>query len=242
MEGHGVDRNVTVDALRERLLKTFSEFPNLVCKDDTDIVIEGYPRSSNSFTFWMLTVLGQGRPPLRIAHHTHRIENLQIGQLLGKPTVVLIRPPADAILSFMIYHDLTVERAAQRYIDFYTGVLELPERPAVFRFADIITDFNKVVRHVNAVTGAGIPLSADMAADTAKAHAKSRDLAEKVHGDKVVERLAVPLAERELLKRKLRGKVQAHMQTAPELQRLHDRIDALADLRDASADPLAKAL
>ena len=66
---------------------------------DTDLVVEGPPRSANSFTVRMLHRM-LGRPPrFRIAHHSHSQDNLWAGAGYRMPLVVLARPPQDAILS-----------------------------------------------------------------------------------------------------------------------------------------------
>ena len=214
------------DALHQDMVRRYK--PHLVCGPDTDLVIEGYPRSSNSFTIWMLEVLqGQG-PYLRIAHHIHAIENLRLGVHFGKPLVVLARPAEDAILSYIIYSDRSVEFATERYEQFFPGVLSLPVRPVVIPFEIVTGDFNKVVTRINtAIAGRGlrpVPFSQDLAADTKAASEIARQQAEIVHGDKKDLQVAVPNAVREEIKAARRAEVQAYLARRPGVARLYDKV------------------
>ena len=213
-------------ALRQRMMTVFKE--RLVCGPQTDIVIEGYPRSSNSFTVWMLGVLQGEEPYLSVAHHTHTTENLRLGLYFGKPIVVLVRPAEDAILSFMIYGDQSVEYATERYKAFYSGVLRLPEPPMAVRFETVVTDVNQVVTRINRViTARGckpVPLSQDLAADIAKVKAIAREQAVDIHVGKVDQRVSVPNSLREEIKAARRSEVQAYLAKRPGVLDLYDRV------------------
>ncbi len=66
-------RNLFFVSLR---LRSRGENPKdyIVKKDVTDICIDGYPRSANSFSVRMFQ---QANPDTHIAHHTHSIANIQ---------------------------------------------------------------------------------------------------------------------------------------------------------------------
>lgn len=213
-------------ALRQRMTKTFKE--RLVCGPETDVVIEGYPRSSNSFTVWMLEVLQGDEPHLNVAHHTHTTENLRLGIYFGKPIVVLVRPAEDAILSFMIYGDRSVEYATERYKAFYSGVLRLPEPPMAVQFETVVNDVNQVVGRINRViTARGskpVPLSQDPAADIARVKAIARAQAVDIHVGKIDQRVSVPNALREEIKATRRAEVQAYLAKRPGVIDLYDRV------------------
>lgn len=216
------------DALHRDMVRRYQ--PHLVCGPETDIVIEGYPRSSNSFTIWMLTVLQGGKPDLRIAHHIHSIENLRLGLHFGKPLLLLLRAPQDAILSYMIYSDRTVEYATDRYVRFHSDVLALPRMPAVVDFETVVSDFNQVVRVVNNLLAPSgrppIPLSQDLAADAAQVKVMARERAEEIHGDKLDRQEGVPNPVREGIKAELREGVQAYLAKRPEVSALYDKVRA----------------
>lgn len=213
-------------ALRQKMMKRHPA--HLICGPDTDIVIEGYPRSSNSFTVWMLKILQGEGPYLRVAHHTHSTDNLRLGTYFGKPIVMLVRPPEDAILSYMIYGDRTVEFATQRYETFYSEVLDLPEPPMAVRFDTVVRDFNEVVERINRVItargGKPVPLSQDLAADSARVKEIARERAANVHGEKSDRQVSVPNAVREEIKAARRAEVQAYLAKRPGVTDLYDRV------------------
>lgn len=63
---------------------------------DTQLCIEGFLRSGNSFA---VALVNQHYPGLAIAHHTHCIAALRLARRHSVPTIVLIRDPLDAIAS-----------------------------------------------------------------------------------------------------------------------------------------------
>lgn len=217
---------MTPEEMRDRLLRR--HHAPLVCGPQTDMVIEGYPRSSNSFAIWMLHVLEGETFRLKIGHHTHDIDNLRLAAHFGKPSAVLIRAPEDAILSFMIYADVAVDAATNRYQRFYDGTLALETMPLVLPFEMVTRDFNQVVDRINALTGESIPRSKDLEADTARAYEMARERADDIHAGKVVEQIAIPSAERETIKAAKRAEVQAYLAERPEIAALYEAVMAKA--------------
>ena len=65
-----------------------------LCDATTDLCIEGYQSSGNSFSFG---ILRHASSKLRIAHHCHSVANLRLALDYGVPTVCLIRDPKSAI-------------------------------------------------------------------------------------------------------------------------------------------------
>lgn len=197
------------DALEAFLLEKHAR--HLVCRENSDLVIEGYPRSANTFTVDMLNVLSPG---LRIAHHTHTVENLRLGRMRGKPVLVLIRNPADAILSLRVLSGRPTKRCVDQYRRFYQAVLALDQF--------IAADFDEVTTNFSAIAAKlplSIPTSADLAADTAKAHSMRQARADKAAPTR---RKWTPEAERASLKAALRDEVLAAV--TPELSELYNEI------------------
>lgn len=207
------------DALRASLLKTHPNHP--ICGPDTEIVIEGYPRSSNTFTVDMIQLLMEGHGPhRRIAHHTHSVTNVELGLAFGVPTVVLVRRPEDAIVSYLVYSGRPVNACVSVYQDFYaplagrTGYI-------VGAFEEIVGDFNAFLARLNRLIAPPIPLSQDLAADAAIAHQRDRDRAPKVHGEHALRRVGVPDSRRDPLKDEVRHAVREALRTNPEPDRLY---------------------
>jgi hypothetical protein len=69
-------------------------------RPDTDIVIEAFPRSANTFLVHALEIIAEGR--LNIAHHLHDPVQITRGVAAGIPVIVIIRTPEDAVSSWML--------------------------------------------------------------------------------------------------------------------------------------------
>ncbi|MFK7888594.1 MAG: hypothetical protein AB8G16_17170 [Gammaproteobacteria bacterium] len=116
-------------------------------KGVTDICIDGYPRSANSFSVRMFR---QANPGATVAHHTHSIANLRYSIKHAIPTVVLIRQPLDAIASSVIAHkDQNIELEVSRYVDFYDWVAQHRDRIVMAEFNDVIHNMNAIIGSVN---------------------------------------------------------------------------------------------
>lgn len=65
----------------------------------TDLTIEGFPRSANSFL--EAAINRSAAQQLRISHHVHSRANVYRSIKLKVPTVVLFRNPVDAVVSYL---------------------------------------------------------------------------------------------------------------------------------------------
>jgi hypothetical protein len=115
---------------------------------DTDFVIEGYPRSGNTFA---LTAFGSAQSrTVRVAHHEHAAAQVIAAIRAGIPALVLIREPEEAVLSFTIQHPhLSLGQALRSYVRFYRPLVALRDRFVLATFEEVTTDFGAVTRRVN---------------------------------------------------------------------------------------------
>lgn len=212
------------DEIRAKLLE--KNAPNLVCQPKSKLVIEGYPRSANTFSVDMINVICEaaGRKVPSIGHHTHSALNLRLGALQNIPLVVLIRDPAAAILSFKIFSGRPVTFCLNRYVRFYSRVLKLNKPFILGEFEETVNDFNAVLTRLNAVLDDPLPLSDDLARDTLRAQNQERVRAAKHHGDKATERVGAPTEEREALKQGYRAEVEEALAKNPEPMRLYNEV------------------
>ena len=104
----------------------------------TQVVIEAFPRCASSFAVAAFR-LAQEPNPTHIAHHTHMPAQVLEGVRRGLPTLVLLRPAPDAIVSHLIRNpDLGPAAAMRGYLRFYG--------PLVARRGDFVTaTFGEVV-------------------------------------------------------------------------------------------------
>ncbi|HUC26319.1 MAG TPA: hypothetical protein VMA73_26755 [Streptosporangiaceae bacterium] len=118
----------------------------------TEIVIEGYPRSANTFAV-VAFQQAQGRE-IEIAHHLHAAAQIKRAARLDIPAVVLVREPSEAILSLMVRDPTASMRWAIRsYIRFYSNVVPYLEKTVVASFATVTSDPASIIRMVNARYG-----------------------------------------------------------------------------------------
>lgn len=115
---------------------------------DTDVVIEGFPRSANSFATEAFR-LAQPRPP-RIANHLHAPSQLIVAARLGVPVIALIREPHAAARSFnTMQRYLEAQDILESYLRFYRTTLPYREHFVVARFEEVTGDFGEVIQRVN---------------------------------------------------------------------------------------------
>ena len=114
----------------------------------TDIVIEGFPRSANTFTVAAFT-MSQPRP-VHVAHHLHAPGHVIAAVRRGLPTLVLAREPEEAVLEYVIRRpQLTAAQAVRGYVRFYRPLLPFLDRVVVGTFEQATTDLGAVIRRVN---------------------------------------------------------------------------------------------
>ena len=121
---------------------------------DTEIVIEGFPRSGNSFAVAAFRLAQPGEP--RIAHHLHVPAQVITAVRRGIPALVLIRPPEDAVVSLVIRHpEMPLRDGFRDYVAFYRPLLANADGVVVADFSEVITDFGMVIRKLNERFGTG---------------------------------------------------------------------------------------
>lgn len=120
---------------------------------ETDLVIDGYFRSANTFSVYAFQ-LSQDRP-VRLAHHLHAPAQLIMAARSGIPALLLLRQPMDAILSELIYDDVALPDALVAYVRFYTCLLPYLDSFVVGEFTQVTRDFGAVVRRLNKCFGTG---------------------------------------------------------------------------------------
>lgn len=124
-----------------------------VLSEDTEIVIESFPRCASSFAVAAFR-LAQEPHASRIAHHTHTPAQVIAGVRRRVPTLVLIRPPEDAVLSHVIHTpSLTPRVSLVGYVRFHEPLLPVCDGFVVGTFEQVVTDFGSVIERVNARFG-----------------------------------------------------------------------------------------
>jgi len=122
--------------------------------EKTTILIEGYPRSANTFAVAAFLVAQNPEQP-RIARHLHAAGHVARAVRLGVPAIVLFRAPLDAAGSLIQRLPIvSPKRALADYIQFYRRVLQMADRLVVASFDRVTNDFGSVITEVNEHYGA----------------------------------------------------------------------------------------
>lgn len=124
----------------------------LIVRRDSEIVIEGYPRSAN--TFAVIAFKQAQRRDVRIAHHLHVPAQLVRAARWNIPAILLLRDPIDAVTSLLVRYPYDHPRRMLRdYIRFYRRLYPLRSHFVLAEFNDVTKDYGAVIRQVNARFG-----------------------------------------------------------------------------------------
>jgi hypothetical protein len=130
----------------ERRLRGFEN--DIVIDRQTDVVIEGFFRSANTFAAYAFM---QAQPEkISVAYHTHAPATIIQAVKWHMPTLVLIRRPADTITSLALKHPSTsIEQGYKDYIDFYSAIAPYASHYFIATFNEVTNDFGSVMDQFN---------------------------------------------------------------------------------------------
>jgi hypothetical protein len=121
--------------------------------DETQVVIEAFPRCASSFAVAALRLAQEPRFT-HIAHHTHMPAQVLEGVRRGLPTLVLVRPAVDAVVSHLIRNpDLGARAAMRGYLRFYSPLISVRGGFVTGTFDEVVTSFGTVIERLNARFG-----------------------------------------------------------------------------------------
>ncbi len=196
----------------------------------TDVVIEGFARSANSFAVAAFR-MPQGRP-LQIAHHTHAAAQVLEAVRLGVPTMVLIREPDAAVLGTMQYRPfLTPHAAFHSYVRFHRAVLRVADGFVVAPFDEVTTDFGAIMRRLNERFGTTFVPFDHTPENAARVFEEMDEFwrSQVGEGNEFERRVGRPTGWREGRKAALTPLVRAVGEARDEAHRLFDALKARAD-------------
>lgn len=120
----------------------------------TQLVMEAFPRSGNTFAY---AALRSVEPKLEIAHHLHAPAQLIAAARMGKPALVIVRQPRDAVLSFLLRHpELGTRQALDAWIAFHEKLRPWEDSLVVATFDQVTSDFGRVIARVNGRFGTSL--------------------------------------------------------------------------------------
>lgn len=123
--------------------------PLAVIGPETELVIEGYPRSANTFSTVAFQI-SQPRP-VRVAHHLHAPAQIIAAARRKVPVMVPVRHPRDCAISVAIRSpSVSLRQALAAYRHFHEAILPYRDACHVALFDDVVADFGRVVDGLNA--------------------------------------------------------------------------------------------
>lgn len=187
----------------------------------TDLIVEGYPRSGNT---WAVAVLRTTQTrPLILAHHVHGPAQARLAARYGVPMVVIVRRPGDAVASLMVRDSCVRPVAAyQDYLAFHHAVTEAAVPKLFMSFESVIGKPLALLRLIDEAFNLGldIPASADL--DAIERTIEAMDARDK--GTMSETSVSRPSAYRATLTRRARERIE---QEVPES--LRERADEVFD-------------
>lgn len=195
-------------------------------KKNSDIVIEGFVRSSNTY---FETNFRLSNPSLKIAHHNHQISQLYFANKFNKTIVFLIREPIDSIISAYIYWAKSTHpnKILNEWIKYHRNVINLNLNINVYSFLQVTTDYNSVITDLNKKTNSNFLLADD-------------DILQKKTFNKIKENLkdiergmthiaSIPSNDRNIEKQKIKNQILKDSKSLALLKEANEIYDKLID-------------
>jgi hypothetical protein len=170
---------------------------------DTELVIEGFPRSGNTFAV-VAFELAQRRPT-RTAHHLHAAAQIVAAARMRVPIILLIRDPDESVVSHVLREPcITVKQALLNWIRFYERVLPYRKEMVIGEFGLVTSDFGAVIADVNRHFGTAFERFEHTDVNVARCFDLIDERHRRRYGGIVESHIARPSERREQLKGTLR--------------------------------------
>jgi hypothetical protein len=195
--------------------RTWGEY----CTKETDLCIEGFESSANTFLYNAFRLLDSD---LTVGHHTHVVANVRRAFRYGVPTVILYRDPSDCIPSLVSRFRPEPNEASLRYVYFYRFVLNHSGRLMLVSFDEATSDIQEVINRVDDRWAFGFP-SIDPNDFERRVKNEIKEWTEK-HGQS--EKISLPREDRERQKEQIRDQLRKQ-------RAFQEAKDIYAQLQDA---------
>jgi hypothetical protein len=116
----------------------------------TDLLVEGYPRSANTY---LLCALKWSDPKYKYASHMHGCGSIKYAVNNGIPTVILIREPLRAVVSLAIREDFRLDYCFEWYRKYYKYVAARRSSLVLADFSVVTADLERVYQELRSTYG-----------------------------------------------------------------------------------------
>ena len=191
----------------------------------TDMVVEGYPRSGNSF---LVSWIARANPSVRIASHMHSAAHVRAALRRDVPVVVVVREPEAALASAAVYNPrLPLDLHIERYHRFHTAVIDVVDDVIISPFAVTTGQPARVVEALRARTG--LELAAEPPGGVAEVMAEVDRRTVRFNGTFNPNLVARPSDARASANQRAREALREwHASSLAHLHALHDRLATAA--------------
>ena len=230
--------------LRRRLLAGLQRYPGLnrglylllgankrlMVRPDTELVIEGFPRSANTYA---VVAFEQAQPgPVRLAHHVHSPFQVAYAVDKGIPSLVLARDPLDATASLLVRDPSRNPREClHNYVTFYETLLPLAQGYVVGLFDVVVADYGRIIQAVNERFGTDFALFESTEANVAQAFQRIDKVNVSEWGE-LSERAVARPAQRGEAKQALRQEISADTGLRPLAERAGAAFQKMAQIAE----------
>ena len=185
------------------------KYRDVLVDRSTDLVVEGFPRSGNTFAVFAFRE-AQGRG-VRIAHHMHAPAQIMRAAEFGIPALVLLRDPVDAALSLMLRDPrYSADGALRYYASFYEAVAAYRDHFVLGTFEEVTRDYGSVIERVNGRFGTSFGVFEHDERNVQKVFASIEESHRARRGSVLVEeQIARPSASKANLKAALKREVES---------------------------------
>lgn len=195
--------------LKQNLVKKAEARGRRVVQPTTQIVIEGFPRSANTFAVWAFR---QAQPDdVRVAHHFHYPAQVVRAAQWQIPTLVLIREPREAVTSLVMRDpQASLEQALRHYVSFYQAVVRHRDACVLGPFEEVIEDYGAVIERVNSKFGTQFAVFDHTEANVKQVFSRIEARHRTRNEGTIVEtRIARPSAAKEEMRREVKRELEA---------------------------------
>jgi len=184
----------------------------LAVQPTTQLVIEGFPRSANTFSVWAFRQAQ--REDVRLAHHLHYPAQVIRAAQWQIPILVLIRKPEDAVISLIMRRPLLpVDQALRHYISFYRIAAKYRDAFVLGRFEEVTGDYGAVIERINDKFATQFSLFDHTEENVERVYSRIEERHRAQYREKISEaRVARPSATKEEMKRRVRPGLEAPKQ------------------------------
>jgi hypothetical protein len=174
----------------------------------TQLVIEGFPRSANTFAVWAFRHAQS--EDVRLAHHFHYPAQVVRAARWQIPILILIRKPTEAVISLVMKDPLTLEQALRHYISFYRTVAQYRDACVLAPFEEVIEDYGAVIERVNNKFGTRFSVFHHTEENVREVFSRIEERHRTRNGGTIVEtRIARPSLAKQEVRRRVRRDLEA---------------------------------